>query len=157
MNKVIRISPTTHDGTVADNGLFFDITELPNATSKLGGTVLLKSVTSQVVSNAGHPQMDLLFFKKKAALTLGDLGSALSALSGAAIKTNELIGVVSMPTVPADGSADLEGLFVSSNLNIDLVLEADDNKQSIYVASIVRAQYVSDTDTNVTLSFGFEQ
>jgi len=117
----------------------------------------LKSVTSQVASNAGHPQMDLLFFKKKAALTLGNLGSALASSSAPAIKSNELIGVVSMPTVPADGSADLDGLFVSSNLNIDLVLEADDNKQSIYVASIVRAQYVSGEDTNLTLSFGFEQ
>ena len=157
MNKVIRITPTTHDSTVADNGLFFDMTELTNVTSRLGGTALLKSVTSQVASDAGHPQMDLLFFKKLSVGSLGTLGSALSGVAAQAIGSNELIGVVSMPTVPADGSADLEDLFVSSNLNIDLVLEADDNKQSIYVASIVRAQYVSGEDTNVTLSFGFEQ
>jgi hypothetical protein len=156
MDKVIRLTPTTHNSSVVDNGLFFDVTEIPNTTSRLGGTALLKSVTSIIFTTAGHPEMDLIFFKKGGS-SLGTLGAALGAGASTAIDNNELIGVVSMPTVPADGSADLDLVFVSSKLNIDLLLEAEENKQSIYVAGVVRAAYTSDSDTEVVLSFGLER
>jgi len=156
MNKVIRISPTTHNSSVVDNGLFFDVTEIPNTTSRLGGTALLKSVTSIILTTAGHPEMDLIFFKKGGS-SLGTLGAALGAGAETAIDNNELIGVVSMPTVPADGSSDLGNIFVSSKLNIDLLLEAEENKQSIYVAGVVRAAYTSSSDTEVTFSFGLDR
>lgn len=88
---------------------------------------------------------------------MGTLGAALGAGASTAIDNNELIGVVSMPTVGADGSADLDEVFVSSKLNIDLLLEAEENKQSIYVAGIVRAAYTSDSGTEIVFSFGLEQ
>ncbi len=156
MNKVIRISPVTHNSSVVDNGLFFDVTEIPNTTSRLGGTALLKSVTSVIFTTAGHPEMDLIFFKKGGS-SLGTLGAALGAGAETAIDNNELIGVVSMPTVPEDGSSDLGEIFVSSKLNVDLLLEAEENKQSIYVAGVVRSAYTSDSDTEVALSFGIER
>lgn len=156
MDKVIRITPATHNSSVVDNGLLFDVTEIPNATSRLGGAVLLKSSTSIIRSAAGHPEMDLIFFKKGGS-SLGTLGAALGAGASTAIDNNELIGVVSMPTVGADGSADLDEVFVSSKLNIDLLLEAEENKQSIYVAGIVRAAYTSNSGTEIVFSFGLEQ
>jgi len=156
MNKVIRVVPTTHDSSVVDNGLLFNPTEIPNATSRLGGTVLLKSVTSVIDSAVSHPEIDLIFFKKGTD-DIGTLGAALTTGAETAIENNVLIGVVSMPTVPSDGSADLSNLFVSSNLNVDLLLEADENKQSVYVAGIVRAAYTADSAAEITLSFGLEQ
>ena len=156
MKKVVKIYPTTAVVSVATNGLLFDVTEIPNVTSRLGGTTLLKSVVAIAESSTQYPETDLIFFKKGDS-SLGTIGSVLDSNSATAINDNELIGVVSLAGVDENESADLGSLFVSSTLNIDLLLESDKNEQSIYVAGIAREAYDSDSSFEIKLSLGFEQ
>lgn len=158
MGKVITITPTIQDGEVVSNGIIFDITEVTNVTSSLGGTSLLKSI-SGVLDAASFPKMDILFFRKgTSALDLGDLGSLPDANADAAIIGNEFIGGVTLNAIAAGGSGDMNGTFVQSDLNTDLMVASDENSQSIFIAGINRngASFTFDDADDLQLVLGFE-
>jgi len=158
MGKTIRITPTIQDGAVVSNGIIFDITEVTNVTDRLGGSMLLKSVTA-VLDAASFPKMDILFFVKGAsALDLGDLGAVPNAGAAVAISGNQFVGGVTLNAIAAGGSGDLNGTFVQSTLNVDLMLGSEENSQSIYMAGINRngASFTFDDADDLELVLGFE-
>ena len=158
MGKTIRITPTIKDGAVVSNGIIFDITEVTNVTDGLGGTQLLKSI-SAILDAASFPKMDILFFRKgSAVLDLGTLGSLPDSAASAAINGNEFIGGVTLNAIAAGGSGDLNGTFVQSTLNVDLMLGSEENSQSIYMAGINRngASFTFDDADDLELVLGFE-
>lgn len=158
MGKTIRITPTIQDGAVVSNGIIFDITEVTNVTDRLGGTQLLKSI-SAILDAASFPKMDILFFRKSSdVLDLGILGQLPDAGADAAITGREFIGGVTLNGIAAGGSGDLNGTFVQSTLNVDLMVASEENTQSIYMAGINRsgASFTFDDADDLELVLGFE-
>ena len=158
MGKTIRITPTIQDGAVVSNGIIFDITEVTNVTDRLGGSMLLKSVTA-VLDAASFPKMDILFFADGLDLfDLGDLGAVPNAAATGAISGNRFMGGVTLNGIAAGGSGDLNGTFVQSALNVDLMVESIKNTQSIYIAGINRsgASFTFDDADDLELVLGFE-
>lgn len=158
MGKTIRITPTIQDGAVVSNGIIFDITEVTNVTDRLGGAQLLKSI-SGVLDAASFPKMDILFFKRGSeALDLGTLGQLPDSGAAAAISGNKFVGGVTLNGIAAGGSGDLNGTFVQSALNVDLMVASEENTQSIYIAGINRsgASFTFDDADDLELVLGFE-
>lgn len=158
MGKVVRITPTIQDGIAVSNGIVFDITEVTNVTDRLGGSMLLKSVTA-ILDAASFPKMDILFFRYgKSGFDLGTLGAVPDSGADTAVLVNEFLGGVTLSAIAAGGSGDLNGTFVQSDLNTDLLLQSGENSQSIFIAAINRngASFTFDDADDLQIVLGFE-
>lgn len=165
MGKVIRNTPTAFVGTVVDNGILFGgvggtLKELKDVTSGLGGTALLKSISIQTTVAANSPELDIFFFKKSG--DLGTLGSVPTAsLTAAAITDSEYLGKVHFDAVDVNESIFISEalnneMYISVKNNVDLVVEADENSQSIHYIAIARESVVVGAGGDFQVIFSFE-
>lgn len=165
MAKVIRNIPTAAAGTCVDNGILFggtngSLKQLENVTDRLGGTALLKSMSLQASTAGASPAVDVFFFKKSG--DLGDINSVPTAgLTASAITDSEYLGKVHFPSVDADESIFIsqitdEEMYISVKNDIGLLVESDENSQSIYYIGIAREAVTVVAAGDFSLVFNFE-
>lgn len=166
MGKVIRQTPTSVSGTCVDNGILFGapgalLKEIPNVTDRLGGAATLKSISFTAVTETASPDVDVFFFRGPS----GDAGSTNqipnASFVASLIANSKCLGKVNFPSVDADESifiTDVSNneMYVSVKNNVDLVVESEENSQSIYYIGIARESVTVGSAGDFGLVFNFQ-
>ena len=164
MKKVIISPANSTVGTCADNGILFSFSEagspveVKNVTDSLGGTAKIKSLSFVANTSGASPAVDVFFFKKKE--SLGDRNSVPSADKAAAAAAN-CLGKVHFPSVDEGESIFITDVtnnerYVSVKNNVDLIVESNENSQSIYYIGIAREAVNVASALDFKIIFGFE-
>ena len=154
--RTVRITPTSYAGTTnAQSEVLFNPTEIPNAVHHNGGAALLKSVTIIDYNDNADDDFKLFFFQL-GTNDLGNLGGGID-ISDAEILANKSLGWVAAPAVGDQAIGDLHNARISTVDNIDLVVQAESNSSSIFVACVCGTAATVSTVSGYELIFGFEQ
>lgn len=166
MGKVIRQTPTAVPGTCADNGILFGalgafLKEIPNVTDRLGGAAILKSISFTATTATASPDVDIFFFRGPS----GDAGAPNhipnASFVASLIANSKCLGKVNFPSVDADESifitdASNNEMYVSVKNNVDLVVESEEDSQSIYYIGIARESVTVGAAGDFTVVFNFQ-
>tara|TARA_R110000824_G_scaffold126240_5_gene285709 strand:- start:207 stop:719 length:513 start_codon:yes stop_codon:yes gene_type:complete len=142
---IIRVSPTLDTSAYADNDVFFNATEIPDAVRGAGGCSKLLGITILNEDDAEHDH-DLVFMEVQK--NLGTINSAVgsgSLWTNALAKAAGVLGVVGIDW--SDGSVDLVNNLVYSTQfgqgHFDepscIHLQATSGSTSVYFAGVSRA------------------
>jgi len=145
--NIVRVSPTLNTSAYADNDVFFNATEIPNAVSSRGGVSKLVGITILNEDDVSH-DFDIIFMQVST-----DLGTINSAVASGGLWTNPLakaakvIGHVRVDW--SDSSVDLvnnlawtsfksgsSGGDANGGVHLPMLLQAEAGKRSIYVAGV---------------------
>ena len=145
--SVIRVSPTLDTGAYADDDVFFNSTEIPNAVVGDGGASKLIGITFLNEDDVAH-DIDIVFMQKST-----DLANALNVAVGTGSKwTNVLAkaaGVLGVVKVDwSTNSVDMVNnlIYHSSSGNhgaavttgLPMLLQAESDSNSVYMAAVSR-------------------
>ena len=148
---IVRVSPTLDTGAYADNDVFFNATEIPNAVRGNGGCSRLIGITILNEDDVAH-DIDIIFMQKET-----DLANALNVAVGTGSKwTNVLAkaaGVIGHIRVDwSDSSIDLVNNLVWTSFksgssggdadggtHLPMLIQAEDDSTSVYFAAVSRS------------------
>ena len=149
LGKVIRVSPTLDTSAYADNDVFFNATEIPNAVPKKGGTSRLIAITMLNEDYADH-NFDLVFMQVASNLgTINDAVGSGSLWTNALAKAAKPLGYIAIDM--SDNDTDLvnnllyhgaSGAGVTTNsaaASLPMLLQAESGSTSVYFAAVSRS------------------
>tara|TARA_R110002020_G_scaffold125344_2_gene282526 strand:+ start:23 stop:541 length:519 start_codon:yes stop_codon:yes gene_type:complete len=144
--RVIRVTPTLDTNAYADDDVFFNATEIPQAVIGNGGCSELKAITILNEDDVAH-DIDIVFMQVEKDLgTINDAVGSGSKWTNALAKAAGVLGVVKVDW--STNSEDLvnnlvyhtssgnHGAAVTSGL--PLFLQAADDSTSVYMAAVSR-------------------
>ena len=142
---VLRVTPTLDTSAYADNDVFFNATEIPNAVKGNGGCSKLIGVTILNEDDVAH-DFDIIFMQKETDLgTINDAVGSASKWTNVLAKAAGVLGVVSVDW--STGTSDFVNnlIYTSSSANISgksstlpILLQAESNSTSVYMAAVSR-------------------
>tara|TARA_Y100000593_G_scaffold14004_1_gene26239 strand:+ start:470 stop:985 length:516 start_codon:yes stop_codon:yes gene_type:complete len=143
--SVIRVSPTLDTGAYADNDVFFNSTEIPNAVIGDGGASKLIGITILNEDDVAH-DIDIIFMQKSTDLgTINDAVGTNSKWTNVLAKAAGVLGVVSVDW--STGTSDFVNnlIYSSSNANpsgksttLPILLQSESNSTSVFMAAVSR-------------------
>ena len=143
--RVIRVTPTLSTDAYTNEDVFFNSTEIPNAVLRPGGSSKLVSLSVLNEDDVAH-DFDIVFMQVSTDLgTINEDVGTGSLWTNALAKAAKVLGGVKIDW--STSSVDLVNnlVFTSGNLNasgkcanLPMVLQAEENATSIYMAGITR-------------------
>ena len=160
--NVIRVTPTLATAAIsADNVVFFNATEIPNAVSNRGETSKLVGITVLNEDDVAH-DFDLVFMQVEsdlgtinAAVDITDANSTLAkflgyiSLDGSASGISLVNSSLFTTAAGAEGTTQLDRSF-------PLMLRAEEGSTSVYFGAILRDQTPTYTDGDLEFIFPIE-
>ena len=151
--KVIRVTPTLSTDAYANNDVFFNATEIPNAV--LGGQGCSKLLAIYVIDtdNENH-DMDLIFMSTNTAL--GTAGSAANISDANALAT-DMCGVVSLDFTDRQcslGGSTITGFSdgaASTVPSTPMLLQAAAGSTSVFMGGIAREEMAFAATNNLQI------
>tara|TARA_R100000808_G_scaffold9966_1_gene26996 strand:- start:253 stop:807 length:555 start_codon:yes stop_codon:yes gene_type:complete len=141
--QVIRVTPTLHAATSADNDVICLTTEIPNAVATLGGASKLTSLmfTCQQALNLN---IDIILMQVETQYS-ASLGSGLN-ISDPNLVASKVLGVIMWDKAPITLNGNEVNQFAAPGASSDgavtgqlpIMLQAADNSTSIYFTIIDR-------------------
>ena len=144
--KVLRVSPTLSTDAYADNDVFFNATEIPNAVIGNGGCSKLIGVTILNEDDVAH-DIDIIFMQKETDLgTINDAVGSGSKWTNALEKEAGVLGVVKIDW--STNSEDLVNNLVyhtslgnhgaAITTGLPMMLQSEDDSDKVYMAAVSR-------------------
>ena len=148
--NIVRVSPTLNTSAYADNDVFFNATEIPNAVSSRGGVSKLVGITILNEDDVSH-DFDIIFMQVSTDLgTINDAVGSGSLWTNALAKAAKVIGHIRIDW--SDSSVNLVNNLVwtsfksgssggdaDGGIHLPMLLQAEDNSTSVYFAAVSRA------------------
>ena len=143
--SVIRVTPTLDTSAYANNDVFFNSTEIPNAVVGDGGASKLIGITILNEDDSAH-DIDIIFMQKSTDLgTINEAVGSNSKWTNVLAKAAGVLGVVSVDW--SAGTSDFVNnlIFTTSSANpsgkatsLPIILQAEDDSNSVYMAAVSR-------------------
>ena len=143
--SVIRVTPTLDTSAYANNDVFFNSTEIPNAVVGDGGASKLIGITILNEDDSAH-DIDIVFMQKSTDLgTINEAVGSNSKWTNVLAKAAGVLGVVSVDW--SAGTSDFVNnlIYSSSTANpsgksatLPILLQAESDSNSVYMAAISR-------------------
>ena len=143
--SVIRVTPTLDTSAYANNDVFFNSTEIPNAVVGDGGASKLIGITILNEDDSAH-DIDIIFMQKSTDLgTINEAVGSNSKWTNVLAKAAGVLGVVSVDW--SAGTSDFVNnlIYSSSTANpsgksatLPILLQAESDSNSVYMAAISR-------------------
>ena len=124
---LITVTPTCDASGTGSNDVLFDYIEIPNAVAINGGSAIIQSITIIDDDNQGT-SLDLVFQTDNT--SLGTIDSAVSIDSG---NEDDILGFVNVSNY-----FDGVNFQVATKTNIGLVVKANSDTKSIFIAGVNR-------------------
>ena len=142
--NIIRVTPTLSTDAYANNDVFFNATEIPNAVSNRGGVSRLVSFSILNEDDVAH-DIDIVFMQVQTNLgTINDAVGSGSLWTNALAKSAKVIGIVKVDW--SDATTDLVNnlVFTSTHSNagvepeLPMLWQAEGGSTSIYFSAVSR-------------------
>ena len=158
--NVIRVTPTLHAATSADDDVLFQTTEIPNAVNERGGASKLISVNF-TCKQALALNIDLVIMEVDTDWNDGTLGNTLN------ISDDDLVSCKPLGILQWDGAqVTLNGnemnMFTNAALasnapgQLPMILKAAAGSRSVYFTAIDRDGGDTFVNGDLTFTFGIE-
>jgi len=164
--NIIRVTPTLDTSAYANNDVFFNATEIPNAVSSRGGVSKLHAISILNEDDTAH-DFDLVLMQVQT-----DLGTINEAIGSGSLWTNALakaakvIGVIKIDWT--DNNVDLVNNLVythsggvgaadsSAGISLPMILNSEGGSTSIYVAGVSRGGTPTTAADDYEIAFHIE-
>tara|TARA_R100001530_G_scaffold129592_1_gene100019 strand:- start:29 stop:544 length:516 start_codon:yes stop_codon:yes gene_type:complete len=154
---VLRVTPTLDTSAYADNDVFFNATEIPNAVKGKGGCSKLIGLSILNEDDAAH-DFDIIFMQKETDLgTINDAVGSASKWTNVLAKAAGVLGAIKIDW--SDNVIDLVNNHVftakagdqtGNGEGFPILLQAENDSTSVYMAAVSRA------DTPTTAADDYE-
>ena len=142
---VITVTPTLDTSAYADDDVFFNSTEIPNAVIGNGGASKLIGITILNCDDVAH-DIDIVFMQNSTNLgTINDAVGSGSAWTNILAKAAGVLGVVKVDWSLSSIDFVNNLVFTTANANpsaksegLPILLQAESDSDSVYMAAVSR-------------------
>jgi len=144
--RVVRVTLSADTAQMANNDIIADTQELADVMHQKGGTAILRSVTLLDGDDQGQ-NIDVVFLKDDKTL-----GTENSGITASDVNAAYVLGVVAV----TDWKDFINGQIATEE-NIGIVMDAESDSRSLFVAAVCREGTPTYTASGLVLTCGFER